>query len=475
MCGRLHRDQQGTISIVAVFAALMLTVLLGMVMNAGREVDGKIRMQNAADAAAYSGGVTLARGMNSLVFTNHLLCDVFAMTAFMREGQEGNASSYMPDILAAWARVGPIFGSASRYPKFRQMGPAITQEVPLEQNLVDAYQRWAAALAAEVLPAFEQILADELIPKYQRAVVDAYPDIAQQAALAAAGWDGTPDHGRGKMLAAVWQTSGQLVSGSRDASTRVLPVVDPELDNLFNQDDYVAAARQQRSSLSHHYLNDWNNQCLVFFDAYAKMSRFNDLWRGFTCGQLEHLLNVEYPTSNLPFQIRQRGDVDDNTYLDESFTYLALVYWRKMPELAPRIFQNPMDNDAVAYAAVRMFVPRGRLVWEFIGPGGGGGGSPGIGIGGMPGEFPTLPGTGTTGTGGTGSGGGYWIVAREGIPTDWNLLNQSWNCQLVPAVQPALVTILQTQPSLAAFQNANLRMPNLGNLSGRDLPAISMH
>ena len=59
-----------------------------MVMNVGRHVDGKLRMQNAADSAAYSGGVVLARGMNTLAFTNHLLCDVFAVTAILREARD---------------------------------------------------------------------------------------------------------------------------------------------------------------------------------------------------------------------------------------------------------------------------------------------------------------------------------------------------------------------------------------------------
>lgn len=87
----LHRNQQGTISILSVFAVMLLTMLLGMVMNVGRHVDGKLRMQNAADAAAYSGGVVIARGMNTLAFTNHLLCDVFAVTAFLREARDRNA------------------------------------------------------------------------------------------------------------------------------------------------------------------------------------------------------------------------------------------------------------------------------------------------------------------------------------------------------------------------------------------------
>ena len=78
-----------------------MTMILGMVMNVGRQIDGKIRIQNAADAAAYSGGVAVARGMNTLAFTNNLLCEVFSMTAPMREAQEQNAQKFVPSILAA--------------------------------------------------------------------------------------------------------------------------------------------------------------------------------------------------------------------------------------------------------------------------------------------------------------------------------------------------------------------------------------
>ena len=44
-------------------------------------------MQNAADAAAYSGGVVLTRGLNSLAFTNHLMSEVFAMTGLDARGE----------------------------------------------------------------------------------------------------------------------------------------------------------------------------------------------------------------------------------------------------------------------------------------------------------------------------------------------------------------------------------------------------
>src|SRR5208283_4203515 len=118
---KLHRDERGSISIVSVFAVMFLAMLLGMIMNVGRHVDGKIRMQNAADASAYSGGVALSRGMNALAFTNHLLCDVFAVTAVLREARDENSASYTPRILAAWSKLAPIF-SSSRFPKFAALG-----------------------------------------------------------------------------------------------------------------------------------------------------------------------------------------------------------------------------------------------------------------------------------------------------------------------------------------------------------------
>ena len=273
----LHRDQRGTISIVSVFAMLLLTMLLGMVMNVGRQVDGKIRMQNATDSAAYSGGVVLARGMNTLAFTNHMLCDVFAVTAVMREARDRNSASYVPGILAAWQKVGGVF-AGSQFPKFSALGAAILQEVPLEQALVDRYSDWATAASQQILPLMEEILSNQLIPQYQRAVVAAFPDIAQSAAIAVAQQSSQPDYGRGLMMAAMWRTSGKLVGGDNgDAASRTLPVIDPEMDALPDQAQYQALARQQRSALAHKYLNDWNNQTMIGFDQFGKMCQFDRL------------------------------------------------------------------------------------------------------------------------------------------------------------------------------------------------------
>jgi len=498
---RFHRDEQGTISIVAVFAVLLLTILLGMVMNVGRQVDGKVRLQNAADEAAYSGGVTMARAMNTLTFSNHLLCDVFALTAYMREARDRNSESCTPAVLAAWQQIGPVF-QGSGFPKFQNLGAAIVEKVPLERELVRTYSEWAAAVSQQVLPMLETILAEELIPQYQRAVVEAFPDIAQAAVAEASRRNGEPDQGRGMIRGALWRTSGELVGGGGEPAGRVLPVVDPVLHAGPGRRAYKDAARSQRAMLSHHYLRDWNNESLAFFDRKGKMSQFGNFWRSFTCGYLEKLLNDEYPHRNLPFQMRARKAAnptreensdyievgtrsavevkpdnptaaEDTEYIESDFTYLATVYWNKAPGIFPKLFTSPMENDSMAYAAVRMYIPRRRLVWWRLGPSGGGGG--GVSVGGVPGDFPPLGMGDQNPPRADPNSEERWIVARQSLPTDWTLLNQSWTCQLVPATQECLATVLQTPPSLPAFQSEPVRVPNLGGATSDDIQRISPH
>lgn len=492
---RLHRGEEGTISVVAVFAVLLFAMLLGMVMNVGRHVDGKIRLQNAADAAAYSGGVVLTRGMNTLAFTDHLLSDVFALTAFMREARDRNAESRVPGVLAAWDRAGHLL-TTSNFPKFVALGQAIRQKVPREQELVTRFGDWAAASSERVLPVLETILEQQLIPEFQRAVVEAYPDVAQQAALEAAYRNGLPDRGRGPMLAALWRTNATLVGGSTEPFDRTLPVIDPEWDVVPDQQEYLDRARRQRRRYAELYLGvggrgadwswyhgnwharSWNDQALVFFDREAKMCQFANLWRSFTCAYLDELLEEEYPRSNLPQVMRTLkhefyddaiGPTDlSNAHLEHDFTFLSVAYWRRLPESLPGLFRNPMDNDDVAYAEVRMFVPRNRLEWRLYRPSE----SRPDPMGAIGGQFPSLP---SRDPEAVPSGAARWVVARQDFPTAWDIYTQHWTCQLVPASHASWSTILQTEPPLPEFAAAGIRLPDLGGLGTYDLGRISPH
>lgn len=483
---RLHRDQRGTISILSVFAAMGLTMVLGMVMNAGRQVDGKIRMQNAADSAAYSGGLVLARGMNTLAFTNHMLCDAFALTAFLREGRDRSAEKHVPGILAAWNKAGQamssarisdpqVHGLASLGQKIPACGRAIVTKVPHEQELVRTYSEWAAAASEKLLPLLEDILRYEMIPEYQRALVAAVPDVAQRAALEVARRHGQPEFGRGPMLAVLWRTSGVPVAGGGGMTDRVLPVVDPVLDS-GSGGNYLQTARTQREQRARRYLDQLNYQAMWVFDHPAQMCQFAALWRGYTCGHLVKLLNDEYPFNNLPYVIRtSEHDVLDNpsqqaALLDDSFTFIAVVYAKQMPEMLPGLFVNPVEGDAETFAQVRLFIPWRRLRYWSHTEGGT--------------SDPSTPFAQGQSTGGTVV---RWTIGREESRTlddtatpalpdrnnAWDLFNQSWAVELVPATHANLGPILQTYPPLPEL--AGIKLPNLGNLSAQEINRINTH
>jgi hypothetical protein len=456
-----------------VFAVLILTMILGMVMNVARQMDGKIRIQNAADAAAYSGGVAIARGMNTLAFTNNLLCEVFSMTALMREARDQNAQKFVPSILAAWTAVGPMF-KGSGFADFDGLGPAIAAKVPMEQQLVTAFSQWGQAASEQILPLMEEILSQEMIPEYQRAVVQAFPDIAQTATGEAAARDGNPDYGRGPMFAVLWRTSAVPVGGDGETGNPTLPVVDPEQEpgpgNI-----YRTQSLQWRNNSALTYLHEWNDNTLAFFDHFAKMSQFGALWRGFTCGQLTKLCD-EYATSNLPFVIStQASQVTDPTAstacLAQYFTFLSVAYWHRVPETCPKLFTDPTSSDSVAFAAVRVYIPTPRLVWEPFRPT-----PPKVPIGGIPGgNLPPISGNGPPPTGPT-----TWVIGRQPVPTNWDLTNQNWSAQIVPATVPStypslLPTILTTAPSLPGFTQGGYVLPSLGSMSSTDIADISPH
>jgi hypothetical protein len=475
---RTHRDQHGSISILTVFAALLLTMLIGMVMNVGRQLDGKLRMQNAADAAAYSGGVVLARGLNSLAFTNRLLYEVFAMTAFLREAHDRHSDPYVPDILAAWKDESSEFAKSS-FPKFQTLGTAIPAKAAAEQELVTAFSNWAAALAggtpadpnSGALPLMETILREHLITNYQLAVVQSIPGMAQRAAMTVADKNGQkngePDNARGPMSGVLWRVStGQVVSGDM----RDWLVVDPQ-----SNPGAGSAAQSQRNQFAQNSLAGWNQQVLAFFDYGAMMCQFGHLWRGFTCGQLQKLLQ-EYPDTNLPFSLREElspGATLESyeSYMDEKFTFLAVVSWARVPEMLPGLYHSAGTSDSIAYAQVRVFLPTSRLVWQQHVP------SPSsIPMGGVP-EYNWPSDSASSPSGAT-----TWVPGRQsGVITtgldaaqDWTLFNQHWTCQLVPAVPAANMTRANGKAArvLEILSNS---VPGIAGISPEDLQQISYH
>ena len=496
LCSRLHRDERGTISIVTVFTLLMFTMLLVMIVNVATHLDDKIKMQNAADAAGYSGGVVLARGMNGIAFTNHLLCDVFAMTAFLREGRDRNAERLTPEILDEWKRTGETFETAD-FEKFRDLGRAILDKVPKERGLVGAFGNLSEAAATYALPVFESILRDGLISSFQRNLVRTVPGLAQQATREIAyrhgltrseleqlqpGGIGGEDVGEQTGL--LWRMTPVGVPNDDDPLTRTLPAVDPDpaqsdYQTLQDPQPYLETALTQRRELAKHYLERWTSDKLRIFDRDAEMSQFSNLWRIFTCAHLDKLLTEEYPLTNLPMVMRLTEDGTDvetmrqtgqqqavNQHLEQTYQFLAVMYRRHISETGPGVFRNPLarEADSLAFAQVSLFVPRARRY--LAGPGRA---DPDLNLGGTFGfdsglELPAEPAAPSS------PGEERWV--RENWPSHWDLLNQNWTVKLVPATAPSIPGILQSHPGL---ESMDFRPPNLGGVTIQDINRVNTH
>ena len=519
---RLHRDERGVISVASLLAIFLFTVLLAMVTNVARHADDKLRMQNAADAAAQTGGVVLARGMNSVAFTNHLLCEVFALTAYMREAARGpqGSAALVPEILAEWERTGQVFethAAGADFQKFERLGRAIRQKAPREQGVVDGWIRMSREHARLTLPVLEHILAgpgqstsgpvpaanaDPLggyIPRFQRAVVQQGPFAAHLAANEIARRHGqrTAGQHRGRPLESrLWRTDVQIVGTANEADpfTRTLPLVDPspmpaapdhpypqlpvpyadqlngsQRQRLAQQGGtFLALARIQREDVATHYLADWIRVWMGRYFSHvgqrdgsrtAKMSNLINLWRSATCEHLHRLLDEEYPLTNLPHVIRDQPP--------------AVVPSQSNPTTAAQV-NDVLDREytfvAVAYwPHLRETFPglfRNLLERD--------GNSDALTFAQAtlylpeprlrrPWLVPSRDFFGDI---------NGWHVHRDNWPTHWDAFNQNWMTKLVPARSPGVLPILQANPggSLAGF-----RPPRLGGITMDEINRVNMH
>jgi len=483
---RLHADQRGAMSIISVFTLLLLTMVLGLVMNSAREVDHKVKLQNSADAATWTGGLVLVRSLNTLAFTNHLLCDVFALTAFMREADANHSEQSAQEILEHWARIGPFLAS-SEFPPFAELGNAIVAKVPIEQRMVSKWSQWARVSSSAIRPVLENILQYEAIPEFQRTLAMATPTLTQHAMDEVARRHGQAWPERIALHGVLWRTIADPIGGAQESVVPSLPVIDP----VATPDPrYFRAARSERDYLAHRYLRQWNNERLREFDGvvgeigqHGKMSQFANLWRIFSCGQLRVLLEEEYPDRNLTYQLRwidsgnlsyqirnqdgippQRMPVDQpdlDQYLERDFMFVGVVYAPPWRQMMPGLFQSATAGSALgnssgrsgtngaasgvaadpspgtlaqAYTQILVSVPRRRLVPD-----------------------PT------------------WIARRQSgsyYAMHWDLTNQNWNLQLTAATAPSIPEILSTQPGTVPLRG---RLPNLRGLTPQDLHWISNH
>ena len=80
-CKSFHSDETGKVSLLASIMMLALVALAGLIGNTGHAAKEKLEIQNAADSIAYSSTLWMARGMNAVTATNHMIGETTALAA----------------------------------------------------------------------------------------------------------------------------------------------------------------------------------------------------------------------------------------------------------------------------------------------------------------------------------------------------------------------------------------------------------
>ena len=490
LAGRIHQDQRGAMSFVTLFTVLMLAMLLGMILNVCKIADEKIRMQNAVDASIYSSGIIMARGMNSLAFTNHLLCDVFALTAFLRIGGlvADTNNSDAPDDLALnknsafenaganWPTDARGSGQSYKLPNLPQrnwdgLPEGISHGATQNKVMIETFSAWVNNFSNEVLPSLEEILKRKLIPEFQSHLVKDVRSMVEQTAQRTAlrNLGEAADSKESETAASIWKTDGAdpkefgQAENDSDAIPAGLPVVDANSDkNSF----YPKIARAQRKRLAENYLAQWNREKTLAFDGLDGMSNFTTIWRNFTRKELEKLLLEEHPNSNLLHVIWTPLDIQSNQSLSESekedlrpyvsfnytrkkrnelirdcYTFIGVLKKKQFRPFMPSLFTNPLSGkNRMTFAQGMLYIPIPRLVREtfpepcckttIVQP-----------------EIRFNQGApsikrGTISSHIEYSGRQIEGITRQSRAMEWNLLNQGWQFKLCPAQCDGLNMIL---------------------------------
>jgi hypothetical protein len=130
--------RRGKITLVTIFAILGLIVMAGFVGNAGHVVTVKMATQNAADAISFSSAQWMARGMNAVTATNHLLGEATGLVVVLEAIGGPEADQNMDDYPAQPKTLDTVNRSlATTAPMNGLPVYGVTALRPLDQKFVD--------------------------------------------------------------------------------------------------------------------------------------------------------------------------------------------------------------------------------------------------------------------------------------------------------------------------------------------------
>ena len=111
--GDLRRDERGAILVLGIFMCSCIVGALWYLAGIGSAIVYRERMQEAADAIAFSGAVLHARGMNLIVLINFVMAAILAIRVEMRWRSRADDRRHgpfvSPSLAQAWRA---LFGGA---------------------------------------------------------------------------------------------------------------------------------------------------------------------------------------------------------------------------------------------------------------------------------------------------------------------------------------------------------------------------
>jgi hypothetical protein len=115
--GSLRHDERGAILVLGIFMCACMVGALWYLAGIGSAIVYRERMQEAADAIAFSGAVLHARGMNLIVLINFVMAAILAIRVALRVTQlalvvVGTVLALIP--FGGWAAAAPFFTAAGK-------------------------------------------------------------------------------------------------------------------------------------------------------------------------------------------------------------------------------------------------------------------------------------------------------------------------------------------------------------------------
>lgn len=202
----LHRDERAQILPIVFFLGIAFFTSVVLVINTGRVTVGRVKAQNAVDAAAVSGATCVARGMNYVASNNITTSKLLALVVIVRALPD--AFDVSLDILEAWKIAAEVMHAAANTPWtawLHTVATVIEIKVQQEEILIEEVLTPIVDALVELLGVDDEDdglvwLAIEGLDDLAEGIVYLTPVLAQVAANEVYGRNIAPEPGEGWML-----------------------------------------------------------------------------------------------------------------------------------------------------------------------------------------------------------------------------------------------------------------------------------